>query len=160
MPITISNEKPKRAHDESATPAAKKPARAAEVLHSKPQPARVEPESARRANTDVPTSDLVADTLTVTRRGRPESSYTPGSAADQIARLDVGDTVALAKRVDEDEPIGKQAEEIYAGMASTLNSAARRVAQQVASWKHKTERGSFRTRDGALMLVVTVTRLA
>lgn len=100
----------------------------------------------------------VVELITKSNAGRPSGVLTQGSATETVSKMEVGETVALARRLPKNSRA--DVEKLYAGMSATLQSASRRAGQGVAEFEVKIERGEFKTKDRSTMLVVAVTRVS
>jgi hypothetical protein len=111
----------------------------------------------------MPTNEtpVTANPIAKRKNGIPRGFRFAGSVADQITKLEIGETVSRAQRLAPHEGTKERIEKTYASLASSLSSGLYRVDRDLPGIRDqfKTERGQYFTTDGALMLVVTVSRV-
>lgn len=77
----------------------------------------------------------------------------------QIEQMDIGDTVAIARRVEMQYGFAENAiTEHNKQVRGIADQQAHRARRRLKDNKYKVENGSFMTRDGALIVVAVVTR--
>ncbi len=86
-----------------------------------------------------------------------EPDCPPVSFNRQIAALDVGETVATAKRILRNAPEASDISAIKAKMRASINPAVSK-ARRKNNAEYETDTGEFLTQGGHICVVVTVTR--
>lgn len=119
---------------------------------------------ARRQDSQRPAPVAETELVTTSKSnaGRPLGLLTQGSATEIVSKMEPGETVALARRLEKASKADP--EKLYAGMSASLQSAGRRAGEALAdiagqSFDYKLERGQWKTKDGSTMLVVALTRM-
>jgi hypothetical protein len=87
-----------------------------------------------------------------------EPDTPPISFNRQIASLDIGGTVATAKRVLRSSPEAGDISAIKAKMRSSINPAVSKARKRHGA-EFVTDTGEFLTQDGHVVVVVTATRV-
>jgi hypothetical protein len=84
-----------------------------------------------------------------------------GSISDQLSKLQVGECLTRAARLQPNEATPSHIQTIYGSLTTSLSSGLYRIERDSpgTSENYKTERGQFFTNDGALILVVAVSRI-
>ena len=88
-----------------------------------------------------------------------EPDSPPVSFNRQIGSLDVGETVATAKRLERIAPETSDISAIKAKMRASINPAVSRARKRYEGMEFVTDTGEFLTQDGHVVVVVTVTRI-
>lgn len=104
---------------------------------------------------------LAANPATKRKTGIPRGFRFAGSIADQIGNLQVGESVSRVTRLLLSEATPEKVQAIYNSMTSSLGSGLYRVERDKpgTAENFKTERGQCFTNDGAVLLVVAVSRI-
>lgn len=78
---------------------------------------------------------------------------------DRIETMDIGDTVAIARRIEMQYGFGEGAiAEHNRQVRGIADQQTHRARRRLKERKFKVENGSFMTRDGALIVVAVITR--
>lgn len=108
----------------------------------------------KKSSTKVPATKAKPATVAPTELQRIH----PDSRPNQIARLDVGESLSHAVRMDFSATDREEIESKRSTLKSTMSKAAVAAAAR-SGGKFITEIGDFRTRSGDIIAVAVVTRL-
>lgn len=85
--------------------------------------------------------------------------FIPASVRARIAALEIGESIAEARRLDEDTATRAKIATVAENLRNTVTTASQR-AKATTGHIYTVEVGDYRTRTYDLIVVVTVTRLA